>query len=649
MFKFFRTYNKIILVVGGVILMIAFLVPQAAQMFAPNGANAKEGFVNGQAIRRGDLFQAANEIRLLESLPLRVGMVTDDELAWTLLHADAQSMGLWASEAEVNAVMGSLGIDQERLNELATRHQTTPQSIRHVVRRFLIAEDYRRLVDGVAFTDPGGQASPSAGLRRVQLVANALQQVGGDVNTYQRFLAPQVAMQSNGSLRVSTPLLRRTVRDNASSLAGRLVVLRPDPALAPAPTADQLNEVFNTYRDNLPGEGSPMPFGYRYPDRVRGHYLAVSNQAIRSAVEVPYLDVKTYYNANRADFADDQGNTPERPTAEVRRQITQQLTDRGVQALASRIQAFLAGEVAESVRGLDEQLGYYTLPDDHQPMDLEALAARVKETFNVAATVMGNPTTWTPVADLSMAPGIGQSAVGGENRISFAAYVSQVRELAATPDDVSRSLRTQVGLPGRPVHGYDGGVYMHLLTGVDPSHPPAELALVRDQVEQDARTLTAYEALATETDALRAAAVEKGIDAVARDRGTVAVDVPNFQRVAGLDGSPPRLPEIGANATFAAAAFDLVDGLEGADNLQDLPAERRTVALALRDAGGAPGVVLFRAQSYEPLTTDAYTREVDGLAPIGVSLLLRDVSDEYPVSPEAIAQRTGFDLAAYRN
>ncbi len=649
MFKFFRTYNKIILVVGGVILMIAFLVPQAAQMFAPNGANAKEGYVNGEAIRRGALVQSSNEIRLLETLPLRVGMVTDDELAWTLLHADAQSMGLWASEAEVNAAMGALGIDQERLNEMATRHGTTPQGIRHVVRRYLIAEDYRRLVDGVAFTDPGSEASPSAGLRRVQLVSNAIQQVQGDVNMYQRFLAPRVAMQSNGSLRVSTPLLRRTVRDNASSLAGRLVVLRPDPASAPAPTADQLDKVFSTYRDNLPGEGSPMPFGYRYPDRVRGHYLAISGDAVRSAVQVPYLDVKTYYNANRTAYADDQGNTPERPTAEVRRQITQQLTDLGVQNLADRIQAFLAGEVAESVRGLEENLGYYTLPDDHQHMDLEALADRVKENFNVAATVMGDQTAWTPLGGLSQAPGIGQSAVRGDNRIGFAAYVSQVRELVDAPDDVTRSLRTQVGLPGRPLQGFDGGVYMHLLTGVDPNHAPAELDEVRDQVVNDARTLAAYETLATETDALRASAVEKGVDAVALDRGTAAVDVPNFQRVGGLDGSPPVLPEVGANASFVAAAFDLVDGLEGSDNLQDLPAERRTVALALSHAGGAPGVVLFRAQTYEPLTTDAYTREVNDLAPIGVSLLLRDVSDPYPLSPEAIAQRTGFDLEAYRN
>jgi len=193
------------------------------------------------------------------------------------------------------------------------------------------------------------------------------------------------------------------VRDNASSLAGRLVVLRPDPASVPAPTDAQLDEVFNTYRDNLPGAGKPFPFGYRYPDRVRGRYLSVSGEAIRAAVDVPYLDVKTYYLANPSAFADEEGNTPERPTAEARRQITQQLTDRGAQALADRVQAFVAGKVAESIRGFEGRRGYYTLSADHQSMDLDALAAQVKDEFDVAATVAGDPQAWAAVADLSNA------------------------------------------------------------------------------------------------------------------------------------------------------------------------------------------------------------------------------------------------------
>ena len=647
MFKFFRQYNKIILVVGGVVLMIAFLVPQAAQMFAPTGANSKVGYVNGEALRQGDLMAATQEIRLLQSLPLGVGLVTDDEVAWAMLQTDAADMGLWASEAEINQVLGALGYDNERMLDLARQFQTTTESIRHVVRRFLIAEDYRRLVDGVAYIDPAG-ASPSPALRRVELVYGALQQVNGNFDLYRRFLAPQIAMQSNGAYRVSTPLLRRTVRDNASTLAGRLVVLRPDPASVPEPSDNEISAVFNAYRDNLSGEGKPFPFGYRYPDRVRGRYLAISRDAIRNAVDVPYLDVKTYYVANTAEFTDETGEAPERPTADARRQITERLTERGVQTLADRIQAFLSGQVAESVRGLDEHLSYYTLPDGHQPIDLDAMAKVIQETFKVEATVVGDGEEWTPVANLSDAPGIGQATADSEGRVAFAAYVSQVRELAADPDAVTRSLRTQVGLPGRPLRGADGSLYLHLLTGVDASHPPASLAEVRDRVEADARTIAAYAVLAAETDTLRAAAVERGVDAVARDRNTVAMDVPGFQRVAGLDGTPPVLPGVGANPAFVEAAFGVVDGLDAAENLQDLPAERRTVALSLRDADGQPGVALFRAQSYEPLTDDAYVREVDGLAPVGVSLLLRDPADDLVVSPEAIARRTGFDLEEYR-
>ncbi|MEE9405272.1 MAG: hypothetical protein V3V20_10285 [Algisphaera sp.] len=649
MFKFFRIYNKIILVVGGVVLMLAFLVPQAAQMFVPSGANAKAGSVNGQTLRQGDIQQAAIEIKLLESLPLGVGLVTTDEVAWALLQHDAESMGLWASNSEVNAAIGRLGYDEAKLDDLARRTGNTPDSLRHVVRRFLIAEDYRRLVDGVAYTDPGA-LSASPALRRVELIHSALQQVNGNVDMYRRFLAPSVAMRSQGSYRLNTPLLRSTVRDNASSLAGRLVVLRPDPNSVPAPTEERLTEVFNTYRDKLPGNDGDdaYPFGYRYPNRVQGQYLSVSSQSIREAVKVPYLDIKAYYNAHLDEFADENGITPERPDTTARQSIKDALTQEKAATLGNRIAATLSGLVAEAIRGLPETRGYYELPAEFTSPSLEAMAAAVFEQFGVKATVSGDPQQWTAINELSAAPGIGPAAVDSTGRITFAVYAGQVRELAEDPDAVSRSLRTQVGLPGKPLRDFEGGVYLHLLVGAQKSHPPATLDQVRERVTADARSITAFETLAQQTDVLREAAASQSIDAVANQNNATAIDLPPFQRVAGIDGTPPVLPEIGTSEAFAAAAFNIVETLDVGVDLNTLPANTRTVVMALKDAAGAPGVAVFTAQNYEPLTEDAYANELTGFASVGVSLLLREIQDNSVVSAEALAQRTGFNLADYR-
>ena len=651
MFKFFRLYNKIILVVGGIVLMIAFLLPQAVHMFAPNNANIKVGQVNGESVRQGEFAQATGEIRLLERLPLRLGMFTDDEVAWTLLQRDAAAMGLWASNAEVNAALGRLGYDAERLDQAARSFQTTPDGVRHVVRKFLIAEQYRRLVEGIAYADPGA-GSPSPALNRVELVAGALQQVDNNVEMYQRFFASTVALQARGAYRLNTPLVRRTVRDNASSLSGRLTVLRPDPRSVPAPTEDRQQEIFNTYRDRLPGPSAEhpddYPFGYRYPDRVRGRFLAISGAAIRAAVEVPYLDIKTYYNANQAEFADENGVSPDRPNVAARAAIKARLTQEKARALGDRIAADLAGQVSESVRGLPETQGYFDLPAGHVPLSLDAVAAHVQSKFNVAATVDGDPQQWVAVAELDRAPGIGSATVDSAGRIPFAAYAGAIRELADNPDDITRSLRTQIGLPGKTLRDFEGGVYLHLITAAEKSHPPATLDEVRDQVIADARTLAAFEVLATETAALRDAAVQRGIDAVARERGGTAVNVPAFERVTGINGQPPDLPEVGANDLFAQTAFDVVDGLHLAGDLQKLPVDERTIAMALKNAGGTPGVALFVANDYEPLTVNGYEQDLTGLGTLGTSLLLRDFDDPSPVSAEALATRTGFDLADYR-
>ena len=654
MFKFFRTYNKIILVVGGVILMIAFLVPQAAQMFAPTGANARVGYVNGEKIRRGELRQAAGELRLLEQLPLRVGLATDDELAWALLHRDAEDLGLWASASEVNQALGFLGYDETQLADLARQAGTTADGVRHVVRRFLISEKYRRLVEGVAFTDPGEAGARPAGVDRVERVYNALQQVGGDASLYQQIYAPFVDLQNRGALRVSTPVLRQTVRDNRSALTGRLAVLRPDPQSVPEPDAATLREVFDTYRDVLPGEGEPYPFGYRYPDRVRGRYLTVPGDAIRDAVDVQYVDVKEAYNRDPQRFAprDDDGNpagdAPERPDASARAALRAELTDERARVLADRIAAFLTGQVAESVRGLTEELGYYELPAGHEPPDLDALAALVREQFGVNATAAGDPDAWAAIEDLAAAPGIGAASPDPQGRVPFAAYVASTRELVDDPEDVPRSFRTQVGLPGQPLRGPDGGVYLHLITAASPDHPPAELDEVRDRVTRDARLIAAYEQLQAETDVITADVRERGVDPVASDREAAVVSLPPFRRVQGLDNQAPRLPEVGVSRRFVDAAFGLVDGLDAGATLDDRPAAERTVVVPLPDADGTPGVAVFVAQTYAPMRADDYATAVAASAPAEVSLLLRDRDEDAPLSAEALARRTGFDLEAYR-
>ena len=62
MLKFLRKYNKWILVVGGVLLMVAFLAPQAIQQM-PRLRDPVMAEYNGQSVKASKLEQADAELR----------------------------------------------------------------------------------------------------------------------------------------------------------------------------------------------------------------------------------------------------------------------------------------------------------------------------------------------------------------------------------------------------------------------------------------------------------------------------------------------------------------------------------------------------------------------------------------------------------
>ena len=105
MLKFLRKYNKLILVVGGSLLMIVFLVPQA--LTQSSGATRGPVLVrfDGGSFRERDLFDASAELQLIDgvlSIPA-MGLsargllgVTDpstDRMHWLLLRHEAERAG----------------------------------------------------------------------------------------------------------------------------------------------------------------------------------------------------------------------------------------------------------------------------------------------------------------------------------------------------------------------------------------------------------------------------------------------------------------------------------------------------------------------------------------------------------------------------
>ena len=404
MFKFFRDYNKIILVVGGCVLMVAFLVPQAVQMFGPERmrANRSVGTAHGEDVTQAQLESAASELRFLSGLPLGGALITDDPLAWTLIQADARDMGLYASDREVELALQAVGLDATQTADLARQNKTTVDTIQHAVRRLLISEQYRQLVAGTAYRDPRG-ASPSLAIEKLQVQTDLVQRELARIPEQLHpmiieQLVPYARVVAAGTHRLSAPLLEHFVQDNYTNASGRVAMIQPDTASVDQPSDDRLQEVFEQYRDVLAGQGEPFPFGYRYPDRVKLQTLRLPIEEVRNAVEVDFVDVLDAYRNQPRRFADAEGNTPAMPSPEDARELTDELRRQRAEQLAGRILAQIQSRFVENRRGFPEDNGYVELPEDFEPASWQPIIDRVRTEHGVSLQIEEQGDDWIPIS-----------------------------------------------------------------------------------------------------------------------------------------------------------------------------------------------------------------------------------------------------------
>ena len=122
MTKWLRKYNKVLLVVAGVFLMVGFLVGPAINQFGPNPLKRTEAWIGpnkARAVRGMDLMLANQELEALRDFlgPISGGpqgrtllniAEVQDEVHWFLLVEEARGAGLVASQNDGAAWMPQL-------------------------------------------------------------------------------------------------------------------------------------------------------------------------------------------------------------------------------------------------------------------------------------------------------------------------------------------------------------------------------------------------------------------------------------------------------------------------------------------------------------------------------------------------------------
>ena len=662
MLKFFRQYMKYILVVSVSVLMIAFLIQPTLSLFTPSPGDEVIGTIDGQELNRSDQHRAVVELEILESLsrlmPLLVPPGVEDPLQWLLAMREAQAMGLSASDYEIDQLIhqidrahGQEGLMATQIARLRKQNRIPPAAVRAILRKRLVYQQYWGLMRGLDYPSLPEQ------IEHLQ-AAQQFEQAGYASGSIQQILAMQ------GAPRLSDPLRRRLVLDQFSTVKIQAVAVDGSRYLHRVeqdPTDAQLEQLFEKYKDDLPGTGQPDGLGYRIPDRVKIEYLKVPFDRVLAQFPIEAIneaDAMDYYDNHRDAFTIDPPSQPGsadppvapqvRPYAQVRNEIKGRLRDQRASDASDRIVKSAQAMLLDEARALGTAQGYFVVPDNWQPMSLEDVADRLENQHGIRPDVRRHVDSWQTAQDLVALPGIGSSAVVGRRPVPFLQYVGSVREML-DPEKKSHplaSLRLQTKLPSTVLLGNtQPDRYLFRLVEVQRSHTPASWQETRDQLDRDARKLAAYELLKQDKQMWVDRALKESMAELAQALGAKPLNPPPFPRrqprgrAWGFRLDTPVVEGIGASETFVDAVFESAQEILNTGGIEDASPAQRTAAIPV---DSDQKLILVELQEISPMTRSAFNQfKPSADAWIGQALLAQDVSN--PITVDALEDRLGFE------
>ncbi|MEX0885240.1 MAG: hypothetical protein WD009_02270 [Phycisphaeraceae bacterium] len=660
MLKFFRKYNKLILAIGGSVLMVAFLIQPALDMYYGTPGDRVVGRVDGEEIRMTDQYTAAMEMELLGRMhpiagQMAQGITQGDPLLWALMVRDARRLGLRTSNMEVMQTLEVLGYADQALTQLSTQTGQTPEMIQQSVRHWLLLDQYHGLILGRTHMAPVERLAQA--VNAVNIIQQA--QAMGDVMLY---MEGQMALaEVEGAQRLSEPVIRHFMYTQQSRVGGEAVLIASDRYTdeVDAPSEAELAAHFEQYRDVHRGRSEPYGFGYMLPPRVRIEYLTVPIDAAVTRIEeqqmVEEVDVLAYYNENEDDFrAPETGEVAD--YGQVHGEIVEILTRRAADELAQQAIRTAQSLLVRDARGVAESRGYRVLPEDFEPTDLDAVAAEVASRVGIEPVVERRVDAWVALGEVETLPGLGDAVLEDRPDLPLTAYVASVRELEPGEENPLVVRRLQVGLASSVLRDQAGSRYIFRVRDAEPAREPASLDEVRDEVEADVRRLKAHERLVGERSQWLERARSEGLEALAESEGLELIEVPlTARRVRGLERRlvAPSVPGIGRSEAFVGAIFNLAQELAAGGDV-DLASrdEAERVSGVPLDHVDRQGLALFRVDAYEPLSRQQYVQAlgVPAMAATVDEMLWSELvaadGPDASLSMEAVSRRLGFEPAA---
>lgn len=490
MMKFFRKYNKQLLAVFMVALMVVFIGGSALQTLMTPKSNPVVARSNYGPVTLGDQ-QAANErTQLLEFMgfdwrhPVGGSSKPIESVDWILLRREAEKLETSAGLDQVRATLTDPTIDS-RINDVSRKLRVKPELIHWAL----------------------------ADLRSIQQAASAI----------------------GGASVPSEAELMTAARDALETVSFRTVVL-PAQAFVDKdyqPTADEIKRHFEKYRDKERGTG--LHFGYYRKPSLKVQYLTIDRKAIAANIGVANLErkAKSYYEEKRAvDSAFKRPNNPGPDPAAIGKiegppappfdpYLTfEESKDKAIEGLrkqyaneaAGRLADWIVQYTSESFLEVERDAdGYKPAPANvAKPEFYGELVARIPQTMSFPQAVVISTTDFFTAEEAPEVPELGSASCLPERGIPQSFQTLAFRNRAMVPkvptgegviaaDYLSLHQTCQCPLTDRA----SGNLYVFRVIEAKPGHPPESVDEVRDDVIADLRLVQGYETARKRAESLR--------------------------------------------------------------------------------------------------------------------------------------------------
>ncbi|MGI9013068.1 MAG: hypothetical protein ACR2GY_02340 [Phycisphaerales bacterium] len=525
MIRFFRKYQKVIILVGLPILLVIFLVPQAIQGIADyssRAARVEATYVDANGVQQSlsteDSALAQAELNVMsrglsgfgivaqgtEVTPLLLLGLSGIEQPehWMLLKREAEAMGVMSrgiKEAEM--IAGSFASIIAQAAEFDT--PPTPQQVIGAMA-------------AVTSTSPQTVARALVSARGVQRLLMAY---AGSINKLStRRTAAEADARLNridASIMVITPKVSASTEAGDSADAADATANDTGNDTAPEPTEAELEAQLAKYADVMPGEGE-HGFGYRLPDRVQVEWLALAASRVREAAlddaKLSRIELRKYWLKNKDRFRPP-GVSGEVIFEDVESMVRAEVTEQVVKETLDAIARYMVSEQMRTTRELDRDGIYLKLPEDWSDSQvvLFDLGERVQTEFGALPTYHRRGDEWYSANEVRNLEGVGQAFIERfGQRVTLRDFVLGLKEFGG-----NETILAQAGVALEPLRLSDGSLYFARITATEKARPPRNVDEVRDKLVADLKRFKAYERLAARAEEIRSEVLALGMEAVA--------------------------------------------------------------------------------------------------------------------------------------